>query len=320
MVAPLVVAGDGVHGLGAVPSPSGWLALHWFTVAPAGAIPPLIAMLLTTVTLHNSVPPPPLAEPLHWSTTVTTSPEATGAPPLMVTTEPVVPGTSVNVLTTETMHCTVNPPELLTPLHWLMDRSAAEADSGSKSHDPLNPTEDANTTARKARAIDVCFAHRPRPVPILVPTTAPGCPASRRFLFICALEYNESVDWLPVGPGRRLTAACSPDAERDLWRLRVVSQERPSMVPRACRIKLLPFRRQRAHVGLAFESKPVPSFSPLQTRFGSGPWFGRFSALMAIAVAHQRADQSRSNRSRFMTLSHAATKSLTNFDLASSHA
>ena len=31
----------------------------------------------------------------------------------------------------------------------------------------------------------------------------------------------------------------------------------------------------------------MPAFSPLQTRFGSGPWFGRFSAFMAITVAHQ---------------------------------
>ena len=252
-MAPLVVAGDGVHGLGAVPSPSGWLALHWFTVAPVGAIPPLIAMLLTTVTLHNSVPPPPLAEPLHWSTTVTMSPEATGAPPLMVTTEPVVPGTSVNVLTTETMHCTVNPPELPTPLHWLMDKSAAETDSGSKSHKPLNPTDDANTKARKASDSDVCFAHRPRPVPALVATSASGCPALRECLFILALADNESVDWSPVGPGRSLPAACSPDAECDLRRLRAVSPERPSVVTRECRMKLSPFRRQQAHVGLAFQ-------------------------------------------------------------------
>ena len=66
IVAPLVVAGNGSQLL-AMPPPD---PTHWFTVA---AVAPVLSPtnLFVTLTLQRSVPPPPLIEPLHWLTDVT---------------------------------------------------------------------------------------------------------------------------------------------------------------------------------------------------------------------------------------------------------
>ena len=72
-VAPVVLAGNGLHAVvGAVPPPSPD-ALHWLVVAAVGVTRPVT--LFTTSTLHVTVPPPPFPEPLHWSIVVTSAPE-----------------------------------------------------------------------------------------------------------------------------------------------------------------------------------------------------------------------------------------------------
>jgi hypothetical protein len=66
--AALVVLAVGLQtSVGWVPPP--WAALlHSFTVA--GEVVELPMMLLTMATVHVTVPPPPLPDPLHWVTDV----------------------------------------------------------------------------------------------------------------------------------------------------------------------------------------------------------------------------------------------------------
>ncbi len=72
-VAPLVVAGKGLQTVvGTVPPPVP-AELHWLTVADVGVVVPV--MLLMTSTVHSTVPPPPLPEPLHCSIDATRSVE-----------------------------------------------------------------------------------------------------------------------------------------------------------------------------------------------------------------------------------------------------
>jgi hypothetical protein len=73
--AEVVLAGNGSQRtVGAVP-PSKPAELHWLTVAAVGVTVP--TMLLTTSTVHVTVPPPPLPDPLHWLTEVTRLEEVT---------------------------------------------------------------------------------------------------------------------------------------------------------------------------------------------------------------------------------------------------
>jgi hypothetical protein len=75
-VAPLVVAGNGLHAIvGSVPPPVP-AVLHWFTVT--GEVVAAPVMLLVMSTRQVTVPPPPFPEPLHWSTLVTMSLELRG--------------------------------------------------------------------------------------------------------------------------------------------------------------------------------------------------------------------------------------------------
>ena len=66
IVAPVVVAGNGLHPV-VMPPPD---PTHWLTVAAVepGLTP---APSYVTVTLHRSVPPPPLIASLHWLIEVT---------------------------------------------------------------------------------------------------------------------------------------------------------------------------------------------------------------------------------------------------------
>ena len=137
IVAPVVVAGKGVQGSG-FPGSGGPKGLsggppeptHWLTVAAVAAPGPFTAMLLVIDTLHVNVPPPPLPELLHCVPEVTRSLEVVGVPPFSVTTEPVVPGLLVKLLTITTSHVVVSPGVSLMPLHWVTGTFAAETGLG----------------------------------------------------------------------------------------------------------------------------------------------------------------------------------------------
>ena len=103
--------------------------LHWFTVAGVDAVTPV--MLLTMATLHVTVPPPPLPDPSHWVTEVTSWVEvvvvvtqgrgALAAPwhSVTVRVELVTPVAMSRLLVTVTAQATAWPPALSVPLHWL---------------------------------------------------------------------------------------------------------------------------------------------------------------------------------------------------------
>jgi hypothetical protein len=90
-------------------------------------------------TLQVTVPPPPLPDPLHWSTEVTSWSEgvvvvvqgsaAFAAPwhAVTVTIELVTPVTRSRLLITVTSHATAWPPTLSVPLHWLTATGAVAA-------------------------------------------------------------------------------------------------------------------------------------------------------------------------------------------------
>src|SRR5688500_10350577 len=94
-------------------------------------------MLLVMSTWQVTVPPPPLPEPLHWSTDVTTTLEFRGvtvhvgaafAAPWhsrMVIVELVTPVARLMLLVTVMVHSTAWPPTLSVPLHWLTATGAA---------------------------------------------------------------------------------------------------------------------------------------------------------------------------------------------------
>jgi hypothetical protein len=62
--------------------------------------------------------------------------------------------------------------------------------------------------------------------------------------------------------------------------------------------------------------RPVPGWTEMTARYEDS----RAARRVAGPDIGRHRDQARSNRSRFMTLSHAATKSRTNFSFESSHA
>jgi hypothetical protein len=90
---------------------------HSLTVAPVAATAPLTAMLLVMVTLHVIVAPPSLPELLYCVTEFTRELDVVGSPPFTVTTEPVVAGSLVRLLTTTTLQVVVRPGVSLMPLH-----------------------------------------------------------------------------------------------------------------------------------------------------------------------------------------------------------
>ncbi len=87
-------------------------------------------MLLMMVTEQVTVPPPPLPEPLHCVTEVTSASDSVivvvqvGSAPaapehsMSVTVEEVAPVARSRLLVTVTVHSTARPPTLAVPLHW----------------------------------------------------------------------------------------------------------------------------------------------------------------------------------------------------------
>ena len=100
-------------------------------VAGVGVTAP--TQLLTTCTVHATVPPPPLPEPLHWVTAVVAvfagvmllvQVRAACAAPWHSVTETLEVAAFVarsRLLVTVTSQATAWPPTLSVPLHWLTD-------------------------------------------------------------------------------------------------------------------------------------------------------------------------------------------------------
>jgi len=134
-VAFVAFAGNGLQRtVGSVPPPvPAWL--HWLTVA--GEVVAWPVMLLTMDTEQVTVPPPPLPEPSHCVTEVTswfegvivvTQVSAALANPWHSTSSVVELATPVlrsRLLVTVTVQLTAWPPTLSVPLHWLTPTPAA---------------------------------------------------------------------------------------------------------------------------------------------------------------------------------------------------
>ncbi|MEJ7696052.1 MAG: hypothetical protein WKF78_05370 [Candidatus Limnocylindrales bacterium] len=169
IVASTAVAGNGSQPL-VSPSPE---PTHWFTVALVvfGSMP---TKLLVTWTLQRREPPPPLVDPLHWSTAVTGAGRtlvlvvqaASGSPaaPWHSRTVTVAePPAWVIVLTIVTSQINPRPPVLSTPLLQVVVAAiVAAATGGVVSVVPTTRVKPSSPTARNLAMRRTCDTSRSR--------------------------------------------------------------------------------------------------------------------------------------------------------------